>query len=81
MPSITSWTRIEPDPGSDDLQASLSARVLDPVWMLTRQWQVGEFQGEDADLKEYPWYFEGRGQSPAVISGRRFRVERCGKAH
>jgi hypothetical protein len=37
--------------------------------------------GEDTDLKEYPWYFEGRGQSPAVISGRRFRVERCGKAH
>ena len=47
MPSITSWTRIEPDPGSDDLQTSLSARVLDPLWMLTRQWQVGEFQGED----------------------------------
>jgi len=22
--------------------------------------------GEDTDLKEYPWYFEGRGQSPAV---------------
>jgi hypothetical protein len=37
--------------------------------------------GEDADPKEYPWYFEGRGQSPAVISGRRFRVEGCGKAH
>jgi hypothetical protein len=47
MPSITSWTRIEPDPASDDLQTSLSARVLDPLWMLARQWQVGEFQAED----------------------------------
>ena len=37
--------------------------------------------GKDADPKEYPWYFEGRGRSLAVIGGRRFRVERCGKAH
>ncbi len=27
---------------------SLQAQVRDPLWMLTRQWQVGEFQGEDA---------------------------------
>lgn len=47
MPSITSWTRIEPDPASDDLQTSLSARVLDPLWMLARQWQFDELRGED----------------------------------
>ena len=28
--------------------AACSARVFDPLWMLTRQWQVGEFQAEDA---------------------------------
>ncbi|MFZ1927459.1 MAG: hypothetical protein WAU42_15130, partial [Solirubrobacteraceae bacterium] len=27
---------------------SLQAQVRDPLWMLSRQWQVGEFAGEDA---------------------------------
>ncbi|MEO8630219.1 MAG: hypothetical protein ABI612_19300, partial [Betaproteobacteria bacterium] len=27
---------------------SVSARVFDPLWLLARQWQLGEFQGEDA---------------------------------
>jgi hypothetical protein len=30
------------------MRGGLSARIFDPLWMLTRQWQVGEFQGEDA---------------------------------
>jgi hypothetical protein len=47
MPSITSWTRLEPDSRDLELRQTLSARVFDPLWMLTRQWQVGEFQGED----------------------------------
>src|SRR5260221_2098336 len=49
MPSITSWTRIEPrtrDP--QDMSLGLQARVHDPLWMLARQWQLGEFQAEDA---------------------------------
>ena len=29
------------------MRASLGARVFDPLWMLTRQWQTGEFQAED----------------------------------
>ena len=28
--------------------ARVNARIFDPLWMLTRQWQVGEFQAEDA---------------------------------
>jgi hypothetical protein len=47
MPSVTSWTRLEPDRRRDSTAASLAARVLDPLWLLTRQWQIGEFQGED----------------------------------
>jgi hypothetical protein len=27
---------------------SVSARVFDPLWFMARQWQVGEFQAEDA---------------------------------
>jgi hypothetical protein len=32
----------------EDLQAGLSARIYDAAWMLARQWQLGEFLGEDA---------------------------------
>src|SRR5262245_52324601 len=46
--SITSWTRLEPQCGEADMGTSSSARVFDPLWMLTRQWQMGEFQAEDA---------------------------------
>jgi hypothetical protein len=32
---------------SDDVASALAARLHDPLWLLARQWQVGEFQGED----------------------------------
>jgi hypothetical protein len=47
MPSITAWTRLEPDPGQGDLGLALQARLRDPLWLLARQWQTGEFEGED----------------------------------
>lgn len=47
-PSHTTWSRLEPLPTSDDVSESLQARVADPLWMLARQWQFNEFQGEDA---------------------------------
>ncbi|XXF76154.1 hypothetical protein P2318_24250 [Myxococcaceae bacterium GXIMD 01537] len=49
MPSITTWTRLEPaatDPA--DLAREAEARVHDPLWFLFRQWQLGEFQATDA---------------------------------
>lgn len=48
VPSVTTWTRIEPKPRDATLARSLQAQVRDPVWMLARQWQVGEFAGDDA---------------------------------
>ncbi|PZG13982.1 hypothetical protein C1I95_22640 [Micromonospora craterilacus] len=48
MPSVTSWTRLEPGSRSDDLSPGLQARTHDPLWLLSRQWQLGEFTGEDA---------------------------------
>src|SRR4051812_5380508 len=48
MPSVTTWTRIEPRAREDDVQLGLQARIHDPLWMLGRQWQLGEFKGEDA---------------------------------
>lgn len=47
-PSATTWSRLEPLPTSDDIGEALQARVADPLWMLARQWQFNEFQGEDA---------------------------------
>ncbi|SHN13462.1 hypothetical protein [Rhizobacter sp. OV335] len=46
--SVTSWTRLEPQSNGADIGISASARVFDPLWLMTRQWQMGEFQGEDA---------------------------------
>lgn len=48
QPSVTSWTRLEPQPRDASLQRSLQAQIRDPLWMLARQWQVGEFLGSDA---------------------------------
>jgi hypothetical protein len=48
QPSITYWNRVEPSPRSDSLVRGLEAAVRDPAWFLARQWQMGEFRGEDA---------------------------------
>jgi hypothetical protein len=47
MPSITIWDRIEPRCRVNDPTPGLEARVHDPLWLLARQWQVGEFEGRD----------------------------------
>ncbi len=47
-PSITSWTRLEPTPRDPTMQRSLQAQIRDAAWMLSRQWQMGEFLGDDA---------------------------------
>ncbi len=47
MPSITTWVRLEPRCRTADMDGGLQARIYDPLWLLARQWQIGEFQGED----------------------------------
>lgn len=47
MSSITTWVKLEPRSRNVDMNAGLQARIYDPLWLLARQWQVGEFQGED----------------------------------
>ena len=42
------WTRLEPQSVSGDPTPGLQARLHDPLWLLTRQWQFGEFAAEDA---------------------------------
>jgi len=48
QPAITLWNRLEGRARAEAFDRSLRAEVRDPLWMLTRQWQLGEFKGEDA---------------------------------
>jgi hypothetical protein len=42
------WSRLEPRTRQPDFAGSLQARIADPMFMLGRQWQFGEFAGADA---------------------------------
>ncbi|KEA07731.1 hypothetical protein [Rhizobium rhizogenes] len=42
------WSRLEPQSFTGDPTPGIEARVHDPLWLIARQWQFGEFQGEDA---------------------------------
>ncbi len=46
--SVTIWSRLEPRSREFSMERSLQAQVRDPLWFLARQWQVGEFLGDDA---------------------------------
>jgi hypothetical protein len=43
-----SWERLESATVDPQLDEGLEARLADPAWLLARQWQAGEFRGEDA---------------------------------
>lgn len=47
-PAILSRNRLEGRPRKEDFDRSLRAEIRDPLWMICRQWQFGEFKGEDA---------------------------------
>lgn len=40
-------SRIEPHTRRSDFARALSFEIYDPLWMLTRQWQYGRFNGND----------------------------------
>ncbi len=48
LPAITQWDRVEGIPRAHDLARAMRAEVRDALWMLARQWQMGEFIGDDA---------------------------------
>lgn len=85
MASITFWTRLEPFTRSEDIEAGLAAHVHDPLWMLARQWQTGEFQGEDAgtpvragarmDRATLGRFHPGPVPEEGALPGRRYRTD------
>jgi hypothetical protein len=48
FPSVTTWNRLEARPRTQNFDRALRAEVRDALWMLTKQWQMGEFHGSDA---------------------------------
>jgi hypothetical protein len=48
FPSVTVWNRLEGRPRTVAFDRALRAEVRDALWMLSRQWQLGELHGEDA---------------------------------
>lgn len=48
FPTITLWNRLEGRPRRDDFDRALKVEVRDALWMLCKQWQMGEFLGDDA---------------------------------
>lgn len=41
------WNRLEGGPRSESFDRSLRAEIRDPLWMIARQWQVGEYAATD----------------------------------
>ncbi|HKK30061.1 MAG TPA: hypothetical protein VKA18_06660 [Alphaproteobacteria bacterium] len=48
IPTVTLYNRLEGRPRTDNFERALRAEVRDALWMITRQWQMGEFRGDDA---------------------------------
>ena len=51
FPTVTTWNRLEARPRTPNFDRALRAEMRDPLWMLTKQWQMGEFRGSDAGGK------------------------------
>ncbi|MBB2701483.1 UNVERIFIED_ORG: hypothetical protein GGI66_006204 [Rhizobium esperanzae] len=44
---LATWARIEPHAATTDINVGLAAEIADPLWLLGRQLQLGEFTGSD----------------------------------
>ena len=47
-PTVTLWNRLEGRPRTANFDRAMRAEVRDALWMLSKQWQMGEFIGDDA---------------------------------
>ncbi|HTI12873.1 MAG TPA: hypothetical protein VL832_30115 [Puia sp.] len=48
FPMTFAWSRLEGRPRTANFDRALKAEIRDALWMLCKQWQMGEFEGEDA---------------------------------
>jgi hypothetical protein len=52
-PTLIEYNRLESRPRTDNFTRALRAEVRDALWMLCKQWQMGEFLGDDAGAPVY----------------------------
>ena len=52
-PSVTTLDRLEARPRTIAFDRALRAEVRDALWMITKQWQMGEVRGSDAGSPVY----------------------------
>jgi hypothetical protein len=48
FPTVVQWNRLEGQPRTHEMGRALAAEVRDALWMVTRQWQMGELDADDA---------------------------------
>jgi len=48
FPTSYSYSRLEGRPRTDNFDRALKAEVRDALWMLAKQWQMGEYEADDA---------------------------------
>lgn len=48
FPTTLMWNRLEGRPRTHNFDRAMKAEVRDALWMITKQWQMGEYQGDDA---------------------------------
>src|SRR5947207_14350734 len=48
LPTFTRYNRLESRPRTDNFNRALRAEIRDALWMICKQWQMGEFLADDA---------------------------------
>jgi hypothetical protein len=47
LPTVTTSNRLEGRPRTVDFDRAFKAEVRDALWLVSKQWQMGEFIGDD----------------------------------
>jgi hypothetical protein len=66
---ITLWNRLEARPRTNNFNRALKAEVRDALWMLTKQWQMGEFLGDDAGSPVFSKMYMGKTALTKYVPG------------
>ncbi len=69
MAEFTYYQRLEPRARAHDFSASYACELRDPLWFLTRQWQMGEYRGEDTGSVAFVDYAATTAKMPRWLDG------------
>jgi hypothetical protein len=69
MANITHYTRLETRPRDNNFTYTLAAQIRDPLWFLSRQWQIGEFSAEDGGSLAFVQYSGHTARMPRWLLG------------